>query len=165
MAISTASPAASTRTAPIKTTVIARLSGACGIAATSIACAMNTPIYQCTDVYGNVLFSDVGCPNASRYTPPADVITKFTPLSRQQADRLKQLSQRNKQARIQRQKQSRKQQEAKAERTLLSAQACAQAKANLVDLAVQRRKGYSIKQAAKLDAAEAAYRAAKRQHC
>jgi hypothetical protein len=135
------------------------------MAAVNAARAMSTPIYKCTDVLGNVLFSDAGCPDASRYTPPTGAITKFTVLSAADSARLKQLSQSNKQNRVQRQKQARKRRQANAEQTLLSAQACTRAKTNLANLAAQRRKGYSIKQASKLDAAEAAYRAAKRQHC
>jgi hypothetical protein len=161
MAISTAS----SRPAPMQRIVIAGLLLLCCMVAVSAAHAMNTPIYKCIDVLGNVLFSDAGCPNAARYTPPTGAITKFTPLSAAQAAQLKQLSQSNTQIRIQRQKQARKRQQAMAQQTLLSAKACTRAKANLVNLAAQRRKGYSIKQAAKLDAAEAAYRAAKKQHC
>lgn len=154
-----------TKAAPIKLCIRCAIVVACCLPLTAWSSQVTRPIFQCTDANGHQLFTDSGCAGQQPYEPPAESFTHFPPLSAAELKRLKQLSERTVKASEQRRLRLHKRQQALAEQAVEAEQACNRARAELADIAAQRRKGYSIKQSEKLAAAERKYNAAKRRYC
>ncbi len=123
------------------------------------------PIFQCTQNNGQLLFTDVGCAGQQSYVPPAEAVTEFIPLSEAELRRLQELSERRLKASKQRRLNLRKRQQALVRQAAAAVQACNRAKAELTTIAIQRRKGYSIKQSKQLSAARRKHQAAKKKYC
>ncbi|XOV83964.1 MAG: hypothetical protein ACFHXK_02380 [bacterium] len=123
------------------------------------------PIFQCTDADGQQVFTDSGCKGQQRYQPPAEAISGFSLLSAAELRRLKELSVDTQQASERRRRIQQQRQKSFAIQAAAAETACSEAKAALARLAAQRRKGYSIKDSAKLTEAEHKQQAAKRRYC
>jgi|GEM_PF-2859071 len=137
----------------------------CSLPASVWSSQVSRPIFQCTQNNGQMLFTDTGCPGQQRYDPPAEAVVEFLPLSAAELRRLKELSARTAQARKQRSVKQQQRQRALVKQAAAAEQACNRAKAELTTIAIQRRKGYSIKQSKQLSAAQRKHQAAKRKNC
>ncbi len=126
-----------------------------------LAATANAAVFTCTDADGHRTFTDLGCP---AHTTPAPVpgtvapsqFMPFTPLDEAESARLAAVDKRlQENARRHRQRQAARRSD-RARDEAQRQQRCAVAKQKLRALKQQRRKGYSLKDAAGLDAEDAA---------
>ena len=123
------------------------------------------PIYQCHIDGEPPSFSDRPCRGAVAVEINVREGVHFTPLSEQEQARLQKLAEASHARRVEQQRLRRQARLREQLATELADRACREAREGLRELRLQRRQGYSLAEAARLEDRAAELRDSAREHC
>ncbi len=138
--------------------------------ATQLATGASGAVFTCLDASGHRTFTDLGCPihttpESDSPLQPATQFLPFAPLDETESARLAAMEKRLQEDARQRRRAQAARRSDRARDQARRGQRCAVVKTELRALQQQRRKGYSLAEAAALDAKDTALRAERASVC